>query len=267
MPPLPWVNPSAQRPFVSAELPMLSQEGKDTAERRYRRAPRSKTLVLSPGGRFFTSSAQSSPEEAMRRSLERCGHISNSPCLVLAVDDTFVNAMPTLAKAVGFYRPDALFGVQAEERAEVARRLASSKEGWHAVALGATRRAGVKVGAISERSAVDGALENCALYDRDCRIAVIGPFLVQPDLPLASPPAPAASPAPAAPSAPQAAPAPPPARVAPAAAAAPATPSASNTPPPAAAASSAPSGSPAAVPPAFRPAPDVRTTKQTTFER
>jgi hypothetical protein len=179
MPPLPWVNASVQRPFVSAELPMTSQEGKEQAERRYRRASRSKALVIGPGGRFYLSSAESSPEEAMRRSLERCGYVSRSTCLVVAVDDTYVAAVPTLAKVVGFYRPDALFGVQVEERAEVARRLAASNEGWHAVALGATRHAGTKVGAISERSAVDGAMENCAMYDRDCRIAVIGPFLVE----------------------------------------------------------------------------------------
>jgi len=179
MPPLPWVNVSVQRPFVSAELPMTSQEGKDAAERRYRRASRSKALVIGPGGRFYLSSAESSPEEAMRRSLERCGYVSKSTCLVVAVDDSYVAAVPTLAKVVGFYRQDALFGVQTEERAEVARRLAASNEGWHAVALGATRRAGTKVGAISERSAVDGAMENCAMYDRDCRIAVIGPFLVE----------------------------------------------------------------------------------------
>lgn len=179
MPPLPWVNASVQRPFVSAELPMTSQEGKDAAERRYRRASRSKALVIGPGGRFYLSSAESSPEEAMRRSLERCGYVSRSTCLVVAVDDTYVAAVPTLAKVVGFYRQDALFGVQVEERAEVARRLAASNEGWHAVALGATRHAGTKVGAVSERSAVDGAMENCAMYDRDCRIAVIGPFLVE----------------------------------------------------------------------------------------
>ncbi len=179
MPPLPWVNASVQRPFVSAELPMTSQEGKDAAERRYRRASRSKALVIGPGGRFYLSSAESSPEEAMRRSLERCGYVSRSTCLVVAVDDTYVAAVPTLAKVVGFYRQDALFGVQVEERAEVARRLAASNEGWHAVALGATRHAGTKVGAVSERSAVDGAMENCAMYDRDCHIAVIGPFLVE----------------------------------------------------------------------------------------
>jgi hypothetical protein len=180
MPPMPWVNALAQRPFVAAELPMAPEAVKDTIERRYHLHPRPKALVMSSGGRFYsTTSVNGGAEEAMRRTLERCGYVSKSPCLLVAVDDTFVTAVPTLAKAVGFYRPDSLFGVQVEERAEIARRLATSNEGWHAVALGATRHAGTKVGAISERSAVDGAMENCARYDRDCQIAVIGPFLVE----------------------------------------------------------------------------------------
>jgi hypothetical protein len=272
MPLQPWINAPAQKPFVAAELPMVSQENKDSAERRYLRLPRSKALIVSPAGRLFLQYAQSSPEEAMRRSLERCGYISKSPCLVVAVDDSFTAALPTSAKVVGFYRPDSLLGVQAEERAEVARRLAASSEGWNAVALGATRHAGTKVGARSERSAVDGAMENCALYDQDCRIAVIGPFLVQPALDLvpATPPPRLALPAPAASPALQADPAPLPSYAPPAAAVpVPATPSpsASNASPAAAAASVPPASSASTVPPAFRPLPKVRTTKQTTLER
>jgi hypothetical protein len=257
MPPMPWTDASVQRPFVASEIPMASQENKDIADHRYRRQSRSKALVIARDGRYFTTSAESGADEAMRRSLERCGYISKAACLVIAVDDTFVNAVPTLAKAVGFYGPEALFGVQAEERADIARRLAASRTGWQAVALGVTQHAGVKVGAISERSAVDGALENCALYDRDCRVAVIGPFLVDPpSAPAAPPAAPAASPAPTASPAP-------PTALPPYTPPAPPTPSASHTPP----AAAAPAPSASAVPPAFRPAPEVRTTKQTTFER
>jgi adenylate cyclase len=190
MPPLPWVNASVQRPFDAAELPMASQETKEAAERRYRRSPRSKALVISPNGRLFPTSAESGPEEAMRRTLERCGYVSKAACLVVALDDSFVAAVPTLARAVGFYRQEALFTLPIEVRAEVARRLATSNEGWQAVALGATGHAGTEVGAVSERSAVDGAMENCAMYDHDCHIAVIGPFLVE------APPAPPAQPPP-----------------------------------------------------------------------
>src|SRR5580698_4132747 len=145
MPHMPWVNASVQRPFVAAELPMASQETREAAERRYGRGPRSKALVISPNGRLFLTSAESGPEEAMRRSLERCGYVSKSACLVVALDDTFVVAVPTLARAVGFYRQDALFALRVELRNEVARRLATSNQGWQALALGATGFAGIEV--------------------------------------------------------------------------------------------------------------------------
>jgi len=179
MPPMPWVNASVQRAFFAADLPMVSEEIKFTVERRYPHGPRSKALVIGPRGRLYATYAENGPQEAMRRSLERCGFVSRTACIVLAVDDTFVTAVPTSARAVGFYRQDALLGVRVEERAEVARRLASSREGWQAVALGATGRTGIKVGASSEQSAIHGAMENCARYDHDCRIAVIGPLLVE----------------------------------------------------------------------------------------
>jgi adenylate cyclase len=69
--------------------------------------------------------------------------------------------------------------MQTEVRAEVAQRLAASNQGWQAVALGATGHAGIKVGANSERSAIDEAMQNCALHDHDCHVVVIGPFFVQ----------------------------------------------------------------------------------------
>jgi hypothetical protein len=270
MPPMPWINASAQKPFVASQIPMASEDLRNTVDRHYARHQRSKALVVAPNGHYFSTSGESSPEEAMRRTLERCGFISKAACLVVAVDDTFVNAIPTLAKAVGLYRPDALFGVQPGERDDIARRLATSSGGWQAVALGVTRHAGIKVGAISEHGAVDGALENCGLYDQDCRIEVIGPFLVQP--PPVPPTAHAAYPT----TTPSAVPPPPPAAaiVSPSASSTPpranapaASPVSSNEPPPTTAPPVSPAPSASTVPPAFRPAPEVHTTNQTNYER
>jgi hypothetical protein len=179
VPPKPWINPSGERPFAGADIPLIAQGSRDSAETRYRRAARPKAFVVGPDGRFYFSNGQSSAEEAVRRTLERCGRISNAPCLVVAVDDIFVATIPTLARAVGLYRQDALPGAQAGERAEVARAFAGSTRGWNAVAVGAGGHAGIKLGAATERAAVDGAMEDCAKRDRDCRIAVIGPFLVE----------------------------------------------------------------------------------------
>src|SRR5262249_14419059 len=116
MPPEPWVarNPSVERPFVAAQMPLSSASSKDQANKIYPGAPRPKSIVIAPNGIWWSTSAQSSAEDAMRRSLERCGSGSGSACMVIAVDDTFVVPIPTLAKVVGFYREGSLFGVKPE---------------------------------------------------------------------------------------------------------------------------------------------------------
>jgi hypothetical protein len=67
-----------------------------------------------------------------------------------------------------------------ELREHVARRLGNATRGWNAVAVGAGGRVGIRLGAEGEAAAVDGAMSNCERNDRECRIAVIGPFLVEP---------------------------------------------------------------------------------------
>ncbi len=182
MPPEPWVkrNPSVERPFAAAQLPLATPNAKDQANKSYPGFARSKALVLAPNGNWWSTSAQASPEEAMRRSLERCGYASADACMVIAVDDTFVIPIPTLAKAVGLYRPDALFGVRPEARNEVARRLAGATDGWNAVAVDTGGNVGIAVGAGSEQSAFKAAIADCATHGRNCRIVVLGPFQVEP---------------------------------------------------------------------------------------
>jgi hypothetical protein len=180
MPPTPWVvhNATAERPFAAADIPMVPPVSRERAAKNYQAYPRSKTYVISTTGTPYLTYGQSSPEDVVRRTLERCGYESSEPCMVVAVDDTFVIPVPTLAKAVGFYRPDSLTAVSPRLRDEIARRLANATDGWNAVAVGAGGQVGIKVGAGSEQSAVDGATEDCANRDRDCRVVVIGPFLV-----------------------------------------------------------------------------------------
>jgi adenylate cyclase len=183
MPPTPWLirNPTVERPFVGDELPLLRPETRKRATQSYRAYPRSKVYVVGPTGIASLSYGQTSADEAMRRTLERCGFESGQACMVVAVDDTFVAPIPTLARVVGFYRPAALTTVHAGARDDVARQLANTTDGWNAVAVGAGGNAGVKTAAGSEQSAIDGALAECGKRDRECRVAVIGPFLVEQD--------------------------------------------------------------------------------------
>jgi adenylate cyclase len=180
MPAQPWVvrNRAVEQPFDANLMPMIDTSGKERIAKRYPHAARSKAFVMAPG-KGWAYTAQSEPDDAVRRSLERCGATASSPCMVVAVDDTFVVPIPTLAKAIGFYRPDGLVGVTPAVRDEVARRLASAPNAWNAVAVGAGGNVGIALDADSELSALDGAMADCAKHDRNCRIAVMGPFLVE----------------------------------------------------------------------------------------
>ena len=166
MPPKPWISrASVERPFVAKEFPIFEPKFGDTAP--YPSLPRSKALVPQPSGSWYRTSAEDGAEEAMRRGLERCGYLQQEPCLLIAVDDTFVAAVPTLARPVGIYSAAALSGsVRRDERAEMARRLTHATEGWNAVAVGAEGHVGIMTGAATEQSAVDGALKECAALTR-----------------------------------------------------------------------------------------------------
>jgi hypothetical protein len=181
MPAEPWIvrNPAIERPFVAAQIPLAGQEARDTLNKGYPVAARAKAVVISPNGRWWTTTAQSSQDEAVRRSLERCGYAGGVACMVMGIDDTFVIPIPTLMKVVGFYRLEGLVGVTSDARNEVAHRLADAPNAWNAIAVGAGANVGIAVNADSERSAIDGALADCAKNDQNCRVVVLGPFLVE----------------------------------------------------------------------------------------
>jgi adenylate cyclase len=183
--PQPWLvrDPAIERPYVAAQLPLGATNDTALKERianSYPSAGKSKVFLIAPGGQWYNTSNHPGTEEAMRLGLEHCGHLASSPCMIIAVDDHFVVPIPTLAKVVGFYRPEALVGLTPEQRGEVAHRLAAAPNGWNGIALGSGGAVGVAVGAASEQSALEGALADCAAHGgRDCHIAVLGPFMVE----------------------------------------------------------------------------------------
>jgi adenylate cyclase len=182
MPAEPWLvrNRAVEQPFDVAQIPMFDSALKERFAQGYPRAAGSKAFVISANRKYAYTVRQLSPDEAIRRSLERCGFMASSACMVVALDDTFVIPIPTLAKAIGVYRPEGLVGVRPSTRDEVARRLADAPNAWNAVAIGTNGNVGIALSADSEQSALDGALADCAKHDRNCRIAVLGPFLVEP---------------------------------------------------------------------------------------
>jgi class 3 adenylate cyclase len=183
MPPQPWIrhDPSTERPFASKDAPLVRDPGKARLEAAYVPARKSRAIALGPLGNFIFIIGADSPEEAVRRALESCGAGAGVPCLMVAVDDTFVVAVPTIMKATGFFHPAINPSIVADARDDVAHRLNDATTGWNAVAVGTQGRPGLGLKAASEQSAVNDALANCAKRDTDCHVIAIGPFTVGPN--------------------------------------------------------------------------------------
>jgi len=181
LPPQPWLtrDTSMERAFASAEVPLIDAKGRAWIDANYVPAGPSKALALSPQGAPFAYVAQTSPEEAMRRSLELCGISSGVPCMIVALDDVFVVRIPTTMTPVApFNLRNSL--VAPSQREEAERRLASGRYRWSAVAVGADGQPGLALHATTEEEAVEGALSACDKLDHNCRVIAIGPFAVEP---------------------------------------------------------------------------------------
>jgi class 3 adenylate cyclase len=183
VPPLPWVRRdlATERPFVAENVPLTRDTAKTRLENTYVTGRKTKALALAPGGQYFITLGVESPDEAVRRSIESCGGIAGVPCMIVAVDDSFVVAMPTTMKVTGFFKAAGNSVIAPESRDDVARRLAEATTGWNAIAVGVAGRPGLGLKASSEQAAVNQALANCVKSDSDCHVIAIGPFSVGPN--------------------------------------------------------------------------------------
>jgi adenylate cyclase len=177
MPPQPWIirDPSIETPFAEKDVPLINNRLGDGD---FAKGPKLRALAISATGRWYMFGSGTSIDDAVRRALEWCGYVVGAACMIVAVGDTFVVPIPRTMKVVGFARSGPINAVAPELRDDVARRLANATSGWSAVAIGASGRVGLKLGASTEQAAIDGSMEACSRQDRDCRVAVLGPFLV-----------------------------------------------------------------------------------------
>ncbi len=181
MPAQPWVRHDTitERPFASKDFPMLRDQARNRVENIYAPAAKSRAVALGPGGQYFMVLGTSTVDEATRRSLESCGAIAGSACMIVAVDDFFVVPIPTLLKINGFFHAATNSSIVADARDDVARKLGEGI-GWNAVAVGTAGRPGLGLKAADEQTAINGALADCVKHDSDCHVIAIGPFTVGP---------------------------------------------------------------------------------------
>jgi len=183
LPPLPWIrhDRSTEKPFVAKDMPLIRDLGKSRLESTYAPGKKSKSIAVGPGGQFIDNIGVETVEDSVRRNLEACGAIAGVPCMIVAVDDTFVVPVPTTLKVTGFFRAGGNSSIAADARDDVSRKFAGAASGWNAVAVGASLRPGLALKAANEQNAVNEALGNCVKHDSDCHVIAIGPFSVGPN--------------------------------------------------------------------------------------
>jgi adenylate cyclase len=183
LPPLPWIrhDPATEQPFVAKNVPLVREVAKARLETVYAPARKNKALALGPGGVLFFPIALETVEETVRRALESCGGISGVPCMIVALNDSFVVPIPATLRVTGFFKAAGNTMISADAREDVARRMADAQSGWSAVAVGTAGRPGLGLKAATEQAAVDGALADCARRDGNCQVIAIGPFSVGPN--------------------------------------------------------------------------------------
>lgn len=183
LPPQPWVvrDPITERPFAAKDIPLLNEASRAYFAKWYG-VPGlyAKALAVSPLGSDYAFRRQGSPEEAERRALEACGSKAGVPCMIVAVNDSFVVPITTTMKITGFFQTRDNPALAPDLREHVANRLTNQRGGWSAVAAGTAGRAGLGAKALSEQAAIDAAMADCSRQDRNCRIIAVGPFSVEP---------------------------------------------------------------------------------------
>jgi class 3 adenylate cyclase len=182
LPPQPWIrhDSSTERPFSAKEVPLLRGQARSRLEVNYGPGRKSKTVAIGPGGGMFYNTGLETVDDSARRNLEACGAVAGVPCMIVAVDDSFVVPVPTTLRATGFFTAADTPLIVPDAREEAARKLADAPSGWSAVAVGTARRPGLGVKQASEQAAVNEAVSECAKRDSDCRVVAIGPFAVGP---------------------------------------------------------------------------------------
>lgn len=183
LPLLPWIRHDAatEQPFTAKYVPLIREAGKARLENVYVPARKNKALAIGPGGALFFPIASDSVDEAVRRALESCGGIAGVPCMIVALNDSFVVPIPASLRVTGLFKAAGNTMISADARDDVARRLADASSGWNAVAVGAAGRPGLGLKAATEQAAVTAALADCVRRDSNCQVIAVGPFAVGPN--------------------------------------------------------------------------------------
>jgi two-component system, OmpR family, response regulator len=114
--------------------------------------------------------------EAIRRVVERCGHLNQVPCLLVSVDGMLTVQIPKSRRVTGVF----LVTTEPQMSAAVRQRIDEiyRQKEWRALARGHSGAWYPVANSPSEDAAVAAALSACTQSDSDCRLYAIGNFRI-----------------------------------------------------------------------------------------
>lgn len=182
MPPAPYIpaaRPNPPIPLDPATAPLLHAPARKNLEENYLKSDRSRALVLGHG-RFDWWTPSQNDQDAIRRNLQICGHLTGRPCVVYALNNETLVRTPQTMRPVNVFVPQDLANITPDQRQALDQYLIAND--WRAVALSGNSRVGIVSGKESEGEAKAEALRICTQAGGiDCAINAIGPFQVAPN--------------------------------------------------------------------------------------
>lgn len=182
MPPAPYVpeaRPNPPIPFDPATAPLVNPPARQNLTEHYLKAVHSRAFVLG-NNRFNWWTPSENDQDAIRRNLQICGHLTGRPCVVYALNNDVLVRTPQTMRLANVFIPQDLANVTPDQRRALDQYLIAND--WRAVALSGNGRVGIVSGKASEGEATAEALRTCTQAGgTDCAISAIGPFQVVPN--------------------------------------------------------------------------------------
>jgi adenylate cyclase len=181
MPPKPWLPPSGERvrsAFDLDRVPLAGPAMREALRADYLQDTPTKAVAIARTGTIGFAKRRASEDEAVRAALEYCAATTGTACAVLAVNESFVQPIPSTVKVIGLFEPERspLLDDAAKQRL---RESYLPRGGWKAVALG-NGKVGLAAGRPNEKDAIDQALADCkAQGGEECALHAISIFTVQ----------------------------------------------------------------------------------------
>lgn len=175
---LPPSRPSPPITFDPATVPLIREPARLNLSEHYVKSERRRALVLGRN-RVDWWSPSETEADAIKRSLQTCGHVTGRPCIVYSVDMQVVVRTPQRYRVVDVLTPPDLADLSTNQQEALDRYMVA--DDWRAIALGRNGRFGMSTRRPSETDAVNDALRECAQAGgTECAVAAVGPFLVAP---------------------------------------------------------------------------------------